>query len=294
MSVRTDKENNRAHDAPAVSNPVCGIIRPIAEWDGRSREHWQSVHDILAEVCLDAGYEAKLVSELVGSSVIHAEIVTNVYNNSLIICDVSGRNPNVMFELGMRIAFQKPVVVVVDDATDFSFDIAPLRHIIYRRDKEYGSILSFKSDLSSAIKTAMNTTGYLKQFGDIKVSELGTQTLTVEEIAEHVLDLSRAVQSIDTRLAAADHRNARDYEQMKAATASISSEAAAIVAGRYRGGMIEPEAFAQLSAQDRKMLGAHFANESASRSSTTAAESIGALRRSNYEKAAKLRSKNES
>lgn len=64
---------------------------------------------------------------------------------------MSCKNPNVMFELGMRLAFDKPTVVVMDDKTDFSFDTAPIEHLIYPRDLSYYRILEFRKKLSDKI-----------------------------------------------------------------------------------------------------------------------------------------------
>ncbi len=178
----------------------CGVVRPIAAWDGCSPEHWADIQEIIAEACFETGYVARLVSEMTGASVIQAEIVNNLYSDPVIICDVSGRNPNVMFELGMRIAFQKPVIIVVDDATDFSFDISPLRHIIYRRDREYKSIVQFKVQLVEALHSVDKLTGYLSQFGDIHVTNIGDRTVSVDEIAKSLSAMVGQVNAIDRKV----------------------------------------------------------------------------------------------
>ena len=53
---------------------------------------------------------------------IHKTIVQNLYLNPIVVCDVSGKNANVMFELGLRLAFDKPTIIIKDDKTDYSFD----------------------------------------------------------------------------------------------------------------------------------------------------------------------------
>jgi hypothetical protein len=58
-------------------------------------------------------------------------IVQNIYDNEMVICDVSAKNPNVMFELGMRLAFDKPAIIIKDDKTNYSFDTAPIEHLEY-------------------------------------------------------------------------------------------------------------------------------------------------------------------
>ncbi|MEY7102930.1 hypothetical protein AB9B90_27450, partial [Klebsiella pneumoniae] len=89
--------------------PVCGIIMPIADTDGYPKGHWQDVYAILSEAANAAGFKPNLVSFDSDVGVIQKRIVQNIYSNPIIICDISSRNPNVMLELGMRLAFDKPV-----------------------------------------------------------------------------------------------------------------------------------------------------------------------------------------
>src|ERR1700722_12759857 len=110
---------------------VCGIVMPISEIDGCSESHWHDVHEILAEAIEDAGYEPNLVSNSDEVSFINKSIVQNLYGNTIVVCDVSGKNPNVMFELGMRLAFDKPTILVKDNKTNFSFDISGIEHLPY-------------------------------------------------------------------------------------------------------------------------------------------------------------------
>ena len=87
---------------------------PIARTDGYPESHWKDVLTILDSVTSDLGISKKrIVSDGDTITTIHSRIVNNLNEDDIIICDVSSRNPNVMFELGMRIAFDKPVIIVL-------------------------------------------------------------------------------------------------------------------------------------------------------------------------------------
>ena len=111
-------ENNNTNP----SKPMCGIIMPISEIDNCSAEHWVEVQSILRDVIKSADFEPNLVSDADDVGIIQKRIVQNVYSNEIVVCDVSGKNPNVMFELGMRLAFDKPTIIIKDDFTNYSFD----------------------------------------------------------------------------------------------------------------------------------------------------------------------------
>jgi hypothetical protein len=184
-----------SNNSQAGSLPICGIIRPISPVGIYTPEHWIAVADILDDAIREAGYQARLVSEEAAVGVIHTSIVRNLYYDPIVVCDVSGHNPNVMFELGMRIAFQKPVVIVVDDETKFSFDINAIRHIVYPRSLRFPDIVKFKSDLKIAVEATVAATasseyrGYLQSYGNIEVTEIGSRKVSPDEIASTLFDL---------------------------------------------------------------------------------------------------------
>jgi len=169
--------------APAVPAPlVCGLIMPISAIDGLGPEHWTEVKSIIQDA-VDSipspKFSAKLVSDADDVGVIHKRIVQGVYNSDVVVCDVSARNPNVMFELGMRLAFDKPTVIIKDDKTDYAFDTSIIEHIPYPRDLRFSRIVAFKRQLAEKVlatyKASIDNAGhstFLKNFGTFKVAEL--------------------------------------------------------------------------------------------------------------------------
>jgi hypothetical protein len=53
---------------------------------------------------------------------ITVQIVRSLVESTLIFADLTGRNPNVYYELGVVHSFGKPVVILVDKAASLSFD----------------------------------------------------------------------------------------------------------------------------------------------------------------------------
>ncbi len=135
----------------AVHEEICGIIMPISDTDGYPKGHWQDVAEILYKAIDGAGFIGKIVSDSKVSNIIHNEIVQNISENPIVICDVSSKNPNVMFELGLRLAFDKPTIVIKDDDTDYNFDTSPIRHLEYPKDLRHNRVEEFQIDLINAL-----------------------------------------------------------------------------------------------------------------------------------------------
>lgn len=175
----------------------CGLIMPISAIDGYSKEHWLEVKSILIEAIGNTEFEAELVSRAEDVRIIQKTIIQNIYNNPIVVCDVSGKNPNVMFELGMRLAFDKPTVIIKDDNTEYSFDTGMIEHLEYPRDLRYNKIIEFKKKLTSKIKATYEISKsnneyspFLKQFGQFKVAEVETKEVSqVEYLIEELKEL---------------------------------------------------------------------------------------------------------
>jgi len=185
-------------------NPTCGIIMPISLIENCSPEHWADVLGIIKDVCNITGFIPNLVSDADDIGVIHNRIIENIYSSDIVICDVSCKNANVMFELGMRLAFDKPTIIIKDDLTGYSFDTSLIEHLEYPRDLRFTSILKFKENLSKKLlathEKATNDPNYstfLKNFGKYKIAHLEDREITSETyILSAIEDLKRDVRVI--------------------------------------------------------------------------------------------------
>lgn len=57
------------------------------------------------------------------SDIIHHTIINQLLNAELVIADLTDHNPNVLFELGIRLAKEKPVVLIKSKDTGPIFDV---------------------------------------------------------------------------------------------------------------------------------------------------------------------------
>ncbi len=189
---------------------------PISATNECTEAHWAEVYDILSDAISEAGLEANLVSNADDVGIIQKRIIQNLYDNPIVVCDVSGKNPNVMFELGLRLAFDKPTIIIKDEKTSYSFDTAPIEHLEYPRDLRFNQIVGFKTKLAEKIKGTLSKaasdstyTTFLKNFGEFTVAKLDKREVTGQEyILEELKSLRRAIQRIDP---ISEFRRKRDW-----------------------------------------------------------------------------------
>jgi hypothetical protein len=205
-----NKKEVAAPSQPAVEEkPVCGLIMPISPVGDYTEQHWVDVRRIITEAIEPSGFEVRIVSDADDSGIIQKRIVQNLYDNECVVCDVSSKNPNVMFELGLRLAFDKPTIVIKDDKTDYSFDTSPIEHVTYPRDLRYGSIVLFKEKLKGKVegtyaafkKSPSEYSTFLKSFGEFRVPRLEQKEVSKEEFMVGAIeDLTAQMRSIRAEL----------------------------------------------------------------------------------------------
>ncbi len=115
--------------APAVvpvdgERPICFVIMPFVERTdvyatGFFTEVFASIFKPAIE---EAGFEARTAKRQ-GSDVIQATIVNELLDSHLVLCDLTEHNPNVLFELGVRMTSELPIALVKATGTNPIFDV---------------------------------------------------------------------------------------------------------------------------------------------------------------------------
>ena len=71
------------------------------------------------------------VDEIFGTSPIIDDIWEGIVLSEFVLADVTGKNPNVMYEIGMAHTIGKPVIIITQQIDDVPFDLRHYRCIIY-------------------------------------------------------------------------------------------------------------------------------------------------------------------
>lgn len=130
----------------------CFVIMPIADQDGYELGHFKLIYeDIIKIACQQAGFKPVRSDDVKQTNLIHKDILQKLLETPMAICDLSSNNPNVLFELGIRQAFDKPVVLIKDKITKSIFDIAPLRYTEYANTLNYREVLKSQKIIKEAI-----------------------------------------------------------------------------------------------------------------------------------------------
>jgi len=190
--------NNQVKQLPEVT---VGLIMPISTIDSCTSDHWVEVKDIITSSLQSSScylFKINLVSDAEDVGVIQKRIVQNVYSSDIVVCDVSCKNPNVMFELGMRLAFDKPTIIIKDTQTGYSFDTSVIEHLEYPRDLRFHKIISFKQKLlektekTYEISRTDTSSSFLSNFATIKVKSLPEKESSASDLILESIESMRS------------------------------------------------------------------------------------------------------
>lgn len=93
-------------------------------------------HQAIKNALEAEGYECRRADDFWLHPQIMQDIVELICTSRLVICDLSGKNPNVFYEAGIAHALGKDVILITQSAEDVPFDLRSLRYVTYLNNDE--------------------------------------------------------------------------------------------------------------------------------------------------------------
>lgn len=100
------------------------VIMPFTERDDRRPRGFftEVLRSFITPAGIEAGFRVETANRQ-GSDLIHSTIINDLLDADLVIADLTDHNPNVLFELGIRMAKDKPVALIKASGTGRIFDV---------------------------------------------------------------------------------------------------------------------------------------------------------------------------
>ena len=82
------------------------------------------------------------------------DVFQSIVESKLVISDLTGQNPNVLYETGLAHGQNRHVIVLVQDDRDVPFELKPERYIKYLLNSE--GLDELKTKLIRFVRAALN------------------------------------------------------------------------------------------------------------------------------------------
>lgn len=133
---------------------------PISDCEPYPIGHFKRVYEhIIKPACLKSGFQPIRADDVLNTNFIAIDVIKLIVNSDMAICDLSSRNPNVFYELGIRQAFNLPVTLIKDSITERVFDIQGFRDIEYDENLRIDNVDKAINILSETIINTYETKG---------------------------------------------------------------------------------------------------------------------------------------
>lgn len=100
------------------------------------------VYEALKAAADSIGLRVRRADDIWENPAIIQDIVSLIDRSRVVICDCTGRNPNVFYEIGIAHTLGREVILITQNAADIPFDLRHLRHVQYLNNIEGRAALS--------------------------------------------------------------------------------------------------------------------------------------------------------
>ncbi|MGL6075366.1 MAG: hypothetical protein ACRC8S_14515 [Fimbriiglobus sp.] len=188
----------------------CFFVSPIGADGSEERKNSDRlIRYVIEPVCTPLGLLTERADHISTPGRITNQVAQALLNSDLVIADLTGLNPNVMYELGVRHGLRLPVVQMAVDGTKLPFDVLDIRTIFYTL--ELDSVDRAKESLHKTVQEAMEGKGqpYIDNRGPTSIQTLpGAPTSDRQsELLGALLDRSEEI----LRTLQTNHEDAKGY-----------------------------------------------------------------------------------
>lgn len=112
-----------------VEADLIAVMTPFAP-------EFESVFQAIGYAAAQAGYRTLRAKDIWQQSAVIQDVFALIFQAHIVVCDFTGRNPNVFYEAGIAHTLGKHVVPITQSAGDIPFDLQHHRYLAYLNNNE--------------------------------------------------------------------------------------------------------------------------------------------------------------
>ena len=97
---------------------------------------FNSVYDSIRQAADSVGLRCRRADDIWENAAIIQDVVALIDRSRVVVCDCTGRNPNVFYEAGIAHTLGREVILITQNENDIPFDLRHLRYVRYLNNAE--------------------------------------------------------------------------------------------------------------------------------------------------------------
>lgn len=152
-AITSGSEGSSAISFPTTEARDSSLVAVMMPFD----TEYDAVYDAIKEAVSDAGLYCRRVDDIWDSDHIMADVASLLWRAEVIVADLTGRNPNVFYEVGLSHALPRKTVMLTQDSSDVPFDLQSIRYLKYdMEDISTHDGFDLKRDLKKRLRRLTN------------------------------------------------------------------------------------------------------------------------------------------
>ena len=214
----------------------CFVIAPIGDEGSETRRRSdQILKHVISPATVECGYQVIRADKISEPGIITSQVIQHIIDDNLVIADLTGKNPNVFYELAVRHAVKKPVVQIIQSGESIPFDVAPTRTInVDHRDldsvancrdeliKQIQAVEKDPSKVDSPISVAIDLQSLHRSENPLEKSNAEIISM-LQELRTSIVDLSEGYRSLKPRSLSLDDEFLMLLQQCMSSLSEISA-----------------------------------------------------------------------
>src|SRR6266478_2714731 len=140
------------HKADKLALPDRYLVINLSNYSSAPADAgFNAVFDSIRQAADNVGLRCRRADDIWENAAIIQDVVALIDRSRVVVCDCSGRNPNVFYEAGIAHTLGREAILITQSEHDIPFDLRHLRYVRYLNNAEG------RAALQEALQTRMLT-----------------------------------------------------------------------------------------------------------------------------------------